>query len=123
MSQIKGFSLSIILVITLFLISAISAGIAADLMGIWKKPIIGAFAAFCVVMSGYITAPSYKRETALIWLIVGAIAAWFLSGDSVYPEDHEHEYQLTFIPIIATYLSGIFSLLICLVWHKQRNKS
>ncbi|MBU2924378.1 hypothetical protein Q4506_01375 [Colwellia sp. 4_MG-2023] len=121
MSQIKGFALSIILVIALFLISAISAGIVADLIGVWKKPIIGAFAAFCVVMCGYITAPSYKREAALIWFIVGAIAAWFLSGDSFYPEDHEHEYQLTIIPIIATYLSGIFALLICLVWHKQRD--
>jgi O-antigen ligase len=122
MNQIKGFVLSIVLVIALFLISAISAGIVADVMGVWKKPIIGACAAFCVVMAGYITAPNHKRQAALTWLIVGAIAAWFLSGDSFYPEDHEHEYQLTIIPILATYLSGICALLICLVWHKQRNK-
>ncbi len=120
MNQVKGFALSIIMVIALFLISAISAGIIADIMGVWKKPIIGACAAFFVVISGYITAPSHKRQSAFIWLIVGAIAAWFLSGDSFYPEDHEHEYQLTIIPIIATYISGLFALLICLLWHKQR---
>lgn len=122
MNQVKGFALSITLVLISFLISAISAGIFADFIGVWKKPIIGAVAAFCVVVTGYITAPSNKRLTSSLWLLVGAIAAWFLSGDSYYPEDNKHEYQLTIIPIIATYVSGIIALSVCFIWHNKTNK-
>jgi hypothetical protein len=123
MSQTKGFILSIVVVIISFLVSAISAGILADLAGLWKKPIIGSVAAFCVVIAGYLSAPSHKIIASVFWLIVGAISAWILAGDSFYPEDHEHAYQLTFIPLTATYLSGLFALLICLLWHKKHNSN
>lgn len=119
MNQTKAFAFSLVIVITTFVISAILAGLLADFVGIWKKPVIGATAAFCVVISGYVTAPSYKQIAALVWLIVGAISAWILAGDSYYPEDYEHAYQLTIIPIFATYLSGIVALLLCMLWHKK----
>jgi len=122
MNQVKGFALSIVIVIISFLFSAIAAGILADLASVWKKPIIGSVAAFCVVISGYATAPSHKQLASVVWLIVGAISAWVLAGDSFYPEDHEHAYQLTIIPLLATYISGVFAVLICLVWHKKHNK-
>ncbi|WP_019028183.1 hypothetical protein [Colwellia piezophila] len=123
MNQTKGFIASFVIVIIIFLVSAISAAFLADYVGIWKKPVIGAMAAFCVVISAYLTSPSHKRSAAVIWLIVGAISAWFLAGDSFYPEDSEQAYQLTIIPLAATYLSGLFALLICLVWHhKKLNK-
>jgi len=121
MDQIKGFTLSIVIVVIIFIISAVGAGVLADLAGVWKKPFIGASAAFFVVITGYITAPSHKQKIAVMWLVIGAISAWFLAGDSYYPEDYEHEYQLTIIPLLATYLSGLFALLICLVWHKKTN--
>lgn len=121
MSQTTGFIVSIVIVILTFLVSAISAAFLADFVGIWKKPIIGAMAAFCVVISGYVTSPSHKRAAAVVWLIVGAITAWFLAGDSYYPEDYKHAYQLTFMPIVATYLSGLLALFVCLVWHKKNN--
>ncbi|PKH87656.1 MULTISPECIES: hypothetical protein [Colwellia] len=123
MNQVKGFTLSIVIVIISFVISAFSAGLLADLAGVWKKPIIGAVAAFCVVIVGYATAPSHKRLASAIWLIVGAISAWFLAGDSYYPEDYEHAYQLTIIPLLATYLSGLLALLLCIMWHKNRTRT
>jgi MFS family permease len=122
MNQAKGFALSFVIVIISFLVSAIVAGILADLAGIWKKPVIGSVAAFCVVISGYVTAPNHKQKASAVWLIVGAVSAWILAGDSYYPEDYEHAYQLTIIPLLATYLSGLFALLICMVWHKKHNQ-
>ena len=122
MNQVRGFAFSIVIVIISFLVSAIAAGVLADLASVWKKPIIGSVAAFCVVIFGYVTAPSHKQLAAVVWLIIGAISAWVLAGDSFYPEDHEHAYQLTIIPLLATYLSGLFALLICLLWHKKHNK-
>jgi hypothetical protein len=116
---VKGYAFSVVVVILTFLVSAISAALLADYIGIWKKPVIGSVAAFCVVISGYATAPHYKINTAIIWLIIGAISAWFLAGDSYYPEDYQSAYQLTIMPILATYLSGFFALLVCMVWHKK----
>jgi len=118
---VKGYVISVVVVIISFLVSAISAAFLADFIGIWKKPVIGSVAAFCVVISGYATAPNHKINTDVVWLIVGAISAWFLAGDSYYPEDYQSANQLTIIPIIATYLSGSFALLICMVWHKKYN--
>ena len=122
MNQIKGFVFSIIIVIVIFVVSAFTAGTLAGLADVWKKPIIGAVAAFCVVISGYVTAPSHKRTASAVWLIIGAISAWILAGDSYYPEDHEHAYQLTIIPLLATYLSGLLALLICVMWHRKYNQ-
>ena len=121
MSSVKGFTLSLVIVLIVFVVTATSAGVLAGLAGIWKKPIIGGVAAFCVVLSAYSSAPSHKLLSATVWLIVGAIAAWFLAGDSYYPEDHQHAYQLTIIPLLATYLSGVFALMLCFIWHKKRN--
>ncbi len=121
MNQIRGFVFSIIIVIIIFVASAVAAGILAGLADVWKKPIIGAVAAFCVVIAGYVTAPSHKQAASAIWLIIGAVSAWVLAGDSYYPEDYEHAYQLTIIPLLATYLSGLFALLLCLVWHKKHH--
>jgi MFS family permease len=119
MNQVKGFAFSFLIVIILFLVSAIAAGLLADLVGVWKKPVIGSVAAFCVVISGYVTAPSHKKTASVVWLIVGAIAAWVLAGNSYYPEDYEHAYQPTLAPLLATYLSGLIALWICMVWHKK----
>jgi len=124
MKQTKAFALSIVLVIISFLVSVIAAAFFADFIGVWKKPVMGAVAAFCVVITGYTSAPlpNHKQAAALIWLIVGAISAWFLSGDSYYPEDYEHAYQLTQFPLIATYFSGLLALCLCMVWHNKRTK-
>lgn len=114
MSQFKGFVFSIIIVIIIFIVTAISAGLLADLIGVWKKPVIGSVAAFCVVISGYVTAPSHKQLASTLWLVAGAIAAWVLSGNSPYPEDHS-----TLMPLYLTYASGVVALLVCMVWHNQ----
>jgi hypothetical protein len=116
MSQIKRFILSSIIVIITFVVSAVVAGVLADLAGVWKKPVIGSVAAFCVVITGYVTAPNHKQRVAAIWLVIGAIAAWVLSSNSPYPED-----QPTLMPLYATYISGLIALFICMVWHKKKN--
>ncbi len=114
MNQVRGFVFSVVIVIIIFLVSAIAAGLLADVIGVWKKPVIGSTAAFCVVISGYVTAPSHKLLAATIWLMVGAIAAWFLSANSPYPED-----QPTLLPMFITYGVGLAALLICALWHKN----
>ena len=114
MNQVRGFIFSFIIVIITFVVSAIAAGLLADFIGVWKKPVIGSVAAFCVVITGYVTAPSHKDRSATVWLIFGAIAAWGLSTTSPYPED-----QPTLVPLYATYISGFIALLICIMWHKK----
>jgi len=118
MNQVRGFVLSFVIVIIIFVVSAIAAGLLADFFGVWKKPVIGSVAAFCVVITAYVTAPSHKQKSSAVWLIIGAIAAWVLSSTSPYPED-----QPTLIPLYATYISGFIALLICIVWHKKHNKN
>jgi hypothetical protein len=121
MNQVRGFVISAVIVIITFLVSATTAGILADLAGVWKKPFIGASAAFVVVLSGYATAPSHKQIASITWLIVGAIAAWILAANSYYPEDYTQAYQPTLIPLLATYLSGLIALLLCMMWHKRHS--
>ncbi len=123
MKTFQGFIVSIIIVLTLFVIAAFASGTIAGYLGLWKKPIIGAFSAFVVVFAGYKTAPKYKKHAAVLWLLAGAVAAYFLSGDSYYPEDHQHAYQLTYIPLIATYVSGIFAVTLCFFLSKKRKTS
>jgi len=117
MNQLKGFVLSFVIVIITFVTTAIAAGLLADFFGVWKKPVIGSIAAFCVVISGYVSAPSHKQISSAIWLLVGAIAAWVLSSTSPYPED-----QPTLMPLYATYISGFIALLICTLWHKKHHQ-
>ncbi len=121
MNQVKGFVISIAIVIIVFVAAAVGSGLIAEYFGVWKKPVIGASAAFIVVLSGYITAPSHKQLAAVIWLIVGAISAWLLAGNSYYPEDYEHAYQPTMFPLLLTYLSGFIAVLLCVFWHKKRH--
>ncbi len=120
MKTLQGFIVSIIIVLALFVVAAFGSGTIAGYIGLWKKPIIGAFSAFVVVLVGYKTAPKYKEYAAVLWLVAGAIAAYFLSGDSYYPEDHQHAYQLTYIPLITTYVSGIFAVIFCFWLSKKR---
>jgi MFS family permease len=115
MNQIKAYVLSFTIVIITFVVSAIAAGMLADFFGVWKKPIIGSVAASFVVLSGYITAPDHKQKLASAWLVIGAVAAWFLSSTSPYPED-----KPTLFPLYATYASGLITLLLCMVWHKKQ---
>jgi hypothetical protein len=121
MKTFQGFIVSFIIVLILFVFAAFASGTIAGYIGLWKKPIIGAFSAFVVVFVGYKTAPKYKNYAAALWLLAGGIAAYFLSGDSYYPEDHQHAYQLTYIPLIATYVSGIFALIFCF-WLSQKQR-
>ncbi|KID55671.1 hypothetical protein JF50_19465 [Pseudoalteromonas luteoviolacea] len=115
MNLILRFGLSIFIVITAFIVSATVAGIFAEVVGIWKKPTIGSVAAVCVVLSGYASAPKFQLVCAALWLLVGAIAAWVLSNAFMYAEDVGAQ-----TPLIITYISGVFSLAVCLVWHKRK---
>ncbi|MBQ4875759.1 hypothetical protein J8M21_00905 [Pseudoalteromonas luteoviolacea] len=117
MNLIVRFCLSIFIVITVFVVSATVAGLVAEFFGLWKKPIIGAISAACVVFTGYVTAPQYKLICAAIWLAAGAVAAWVLSSVFMYAED-----AATQVPLLITYASGVFSLMVCRVWHKRQKQ-
>ncbi|MCF6439527.1 hypothetical protein L1077_08820 [Pseudoalteromonas luteoviolacea] len=117
MSLILRFFLSILIVVGVFLVSATVVGVIADFFGLWKKPIIGAVAAACVVFTGYFTAPKYKLISATVWLMLGAVAAWILSNVFMYAED-----AATQAPLLITYASGVFSLMICRTWHKKQEQ-
>ena len=122
-TKIIGFALSVVIVTIVFVVAAVSGGLFADFIGVWKKPVIGGGAAFFVVITGYVTAPSHKQIAAAVWLIVGAIAAWVLAGNSSYPEDYTQAFQPTIMPLIITYLSGLVALLLCVLWDRKRNKT
>ncbi|MDK1287747.1 hypothetical protein [Pseudoalteromonas umbrosa] len=117
MILIVRFLLSVLIVIGVFIVSATVAGFVAELLGLWKKPIIGAIAAANVVLTGYVTAPQYKLICATIWLAVGSVAAWVLSNMFMYAED-----AATQIPLLITYASGVFTLVVCRVWHKRKEQ-
>ncbi|KZN34409.1 hypothetical protein [Pseudoalteromonas luteoviolacea] len=114
MNQALGFLISIVIVIFVFVVSATAAGLFAETLGLWKKPIIGAVAAACVVFSAYVSAPRYKLLSAAIWLIIGAISAWVLSSIFMYAED-----AATSLPLYITYTSGLVTLMACTIWHKK----
>jgi len=114
MNQTLGFLISGVIVIFVFVVSAIAAGLLAETFGLWKKPIIGAVAAACVVFSAYVSAPRFKLLSAAIWLIIGAISAWVLSSVFMYAED-----AATSLPLYITYTSGLFTLMACTIWHKK----
>ena len=115
MQQVLGFALSAVIVVVAFVVSATAAGMLADYIGWWKKPVIGSVAAACVVFAGYVSAPNYKLFSAAVWLLIGVVAAGIMSSVFMYAEDEGSS-----VPLYITYASGVFSLGMCAAWHKWR---
>jgi hypothetical protein len=110
-------------VIGAFVVCGLLGAFATGWLHLWETPITGCIAAFGVVMSAYLFAPSYRLTSALVAFAVGAAAAWKLIGHEDFPESYGPlAYQPTHIPFIATLGGGIAALaLACaLRWHQAR---
>jgi len=111
-----------------FLIAGIAGGLAADSLGFWSTLGAGFAAAFAVVLVAYFSAPAHKLSVAIAAFVVGAIVAWSLLEPSFYPESYRERgaYQLTHLPVLATYLGGLLGLLVsaCIrYWAGPNNSS
>jgi len=98
-----------------YIVLFIAANLMPSLGYPYANPVFGSIAAFTFVVSGSFAAPSNTNLAAILLLLVGAIVSWpFLSTltkpDSITP---------TYIPMILTYLSGIFGVL--LVYFVNKN--
>jgi hypothetical protein len=93
-----------------FFAFGIAAALAADVAGLWELPVAGFVAAFAVVVSAYVAAPSHKLSFACVCFLVGAALAWWMLKDSYWPERHSLAYQPTLTPLWWTYLGGCIGL-------------
>ena len=112
--MILRWALTLLAVFCSFVIAGIFGGIAAGLSGLCSLPGAGFSAAFSVVVVAYLSAPNHRFRTATVALILGVVVAWLLLEPSFYPESYgEREaYQLTHLPVVATYLGGLLGLLV-----------
>lgn len=102
-----------------FLLAALSSGLLADKLGFWHEPVMGFVSAFVVVISAYLTAPDGKDWISLVAFLIGAVVAWFLVGDSFYPENYFRAYEPTYVPLVATYIGGLIGVILCFVLNRK----
>lgn len=94
-------------------------GISIEYIGLrLHYGLIGALISFSFIVSGAYVAPSHKLFSASVLFLVGVIISWeFLYGrtktDSITPD---------YIPMIATYSSGVLACVLIFYWI-QREKS
>jgi hypothetical protein len=97
-----------------FTAAGLLGGLASDFAGFWQLPGAGFSASFGVVVVAYLAAPAHKLHTAIVALILGAVAAWLLLEPSFYPESYgaRGAYEPTHVPIVATYVGGLLGLVV-----------
>jgi len=111
----------IVLIPVAFLGAYIGAfvGVLIEYVGlIIHHGVIGALISFSFIVSGTYVAPSHKSFIASLLFITGVIISWdFLSSrtkiDSVTPD---------YIPMIATYSSGVLACLLAFYWIQRERK-
>lgn len=112
-------------VLGVFVVAGLGAAVAANLAGLWEKPVAGCVAAFSVVLSAFLFAPRHKTACALVTFFAGATTAWMLVGQSYFPESYGAPlaYQPTHIPFLVTLAGGCLGLLSALVLHRRQTIS
>lgn len=107
-----------------FFVAAIVGLFLGNNQYIWFEITSGTLASSAVVLTAYWLAPEGKEVFAIICYITGAIVAWPILSGSSFPEMSKigPPYTPTYIPLIATYASGGFTLILCL-FYSYRNKS
>lgn len=105
-----------------FVAAGVVGSILGHALGIWEEPMMGVLAAVAVVFVAYCWAPSRRLAVATCALLAGGCLAWILvKPPSHYPESYgERAYAPTYLPIAATYVSGLAAWLGCL-WHHRRD--
>lgn len=81
--------------VTVFVVTAIVGFGLFLLFGLWFEPVIGFMAAFTVVLITSLSAPKFEEWVGVLTYCLGAVAAWFLIGDSFYPENYAQPYGRT----------------------------
>ena len=109
--------------VLVFYLSAVPTLFITIVFSIWIDPAYGFIAAFSVVLSAYSIAPSAKQCIGIIAFFVGAIAAWFIVGESYYPENYANPYQPTYLPLMVTYGGGLLGLVVCFFLDRKHHKS
>ena len=110
-ASLLAWSRAALAVLGAFLAAGFTGAIAADAMGLWAEPVAGACAAFAVVLSAYLFAPTGRLAAAFAALVLGAIAAWRIVGDASFPESYGAQaYQPTELPLLCTIGAGVLAL-------------
>ena len=109
--------------VLVFYLSAVPTLFITIVFKIWIDPTYGFIAAFCVVLSAYLIAPSAKKWIGIIAFLLGAIAAWFIVGESYYPENYANPYQPTYLPLMVTYCGGLLGVIVCFFLDRKFNKA
>lgn len=114
-SENEGFRWVIVpfVAVTVFVVTAIVGFGLCLLFGLWFEPVIGFMAAFSTVLITSLSAPKFEEWVGVLTYFLGAVAAWYLIGDSFYPENYAQPYEPTNIPIVVTYLGGLLGVALC----------
>jgi hypothetical protein len=108
---VQRWAISAFAVVGAFMLCSFCGAGIARLLGFWDLPVIGFFAAFGVVSTSYLSAPNRNKQYAVVIFILGAILAWLLLGNAVYPEAYaSNAYQGTKLPFLITFVGGILPL-------------
>lgn len=98
-----------------FLLSGILGAVLAYALGFWDTPFAGFCAAFAVVLTTYAAVPRFKLTAAAVSLGAGALVAYWLLGNSYWPENYPNAYQPTLVPLWCTYGGGVLGFDFCVL--------
>ena len=114
---VRSWLLASVKVFVAFVFFGVAGAFLASYTGVWDTPVAGFCAAFGVVVTAFLAAPQLKLATATASFIVGAAVAWWLVGDSFWPEGLPKAYQPTNVPFYCTVAGGAFALLWCAIFR------
>ena len=85
----------------------------------WSEPLVGSISAFIVVFYSYLFSPKFKIVCSIVGFLLGAVVASVAPEINWYPECHKLAYEKTYIPLLATYFSGLLTLTYCIYLSKR----
>ena len=118
----KSVAITILVVLTVFLVSTIAAYILADYLGMWNELATGIIVAPVVVFVAYFRTEKRKIIAASIAYIIGAAASIYILKNGYYPESYEKAYEPTILPLFSTLTSGAVALLIIAITERNKEK-
>ena len=85
----------------------------------WKEIIVGPITAITVVFYSYYLSPKYNLTWVVITFLIGAVLAYAIPDMHWYPECHELAYEITYMPLLVTYISGLIAVAYCFYLTKK----
>ena len=105
-----------------FFASAVVGAVIVARFSHWEEPFVGPLCATTVIVTAFWLAPTMKRTSGLIVLLLGILVAWALLRHSDYPEGYSRAYQPTIIPLAATIGAGVLSYVCCCLLFRREHK-